>query len=114
MLAEEHPNRRVETQGSSSPKHTIIPRVTSGSASQKYFRRQQPLREGTQEQKHRPTHRETVRTYEKPTSETGKTVGSPKKKPAMDSNEYKKLHEKLDSIEHKITDMKRNLQRKKE
>lgn len=32
----------------------------------------------------------------------------------MDSNEYKKLHEKLDSIEHKITDMKKNLQKKKE
>jgi hypothetical protein len=39
---------------------------------------------------------------------------STRKKQFMDSSEYKKLHEKLDSIEHKITDMKRNLQRKKE
>lgn len=40
-------------------------------------------------------------------------LGSPKKRPFIDSNEYKKLHDKLDSIEHKITDMKKNLQRKK-
>ena len=41
-------------------------------------------------------------------------VESPKKKHYIDSNEYKKLHEKLDVIENKITDMKKNLQRKKE
>jgi hypothetical protein len=41
-------------------------------------------------------------------------VQSPKKKQFLDSNEYKKLHEKLDSIENKITDMKKNLQKKKE
>lgn len=38
---------------------------------------------------------------------------SPKKKHYIDSNEYKKLHEKLDIIETKITDMKKNLQKKK-
>jgi tetrahydromethanopterin S-methyltransferase subunit G len=38
---------------------------------------------------------------------------SPRKKHYIDSNEYKKLHEKLDLIEHKITDMKKNLQKKK-
>ena len=66
------------------------------------------------EQKYRSTYRETAREHDKHVGETGKTVGSPKKKHGVDSNEYKKLHEKLDSIEHKITDMKRNLQRKKE
>lgn len=40
-------------------------------------------------------------------------VESPRKKHYIDSNEYKKLHEKLDIIENKITDMKKNLQRKK-
>jgi len=39
---------------------------------------------------------------------------SPKKKQFLNSNEYKKLHDKLDSIENKITDMKKNLQKKKE
>ena len=40
-------------------------------------------------------------------------IESPRKKHYIDSNEYKKLHEKLDVIENKITDMKKNLQRKK-
>lgn len=54
--------------------------------------------------------------YEKgsPENKQEMKVQSPKKKQFLDSNEYKKLHEKLDSIENKITDMKKNLQKKKE
>lgn len=40
---------------------------------------------------------------------------SPKKKNHhyIDVNEYKKLHEKLDNIQNKISDLKKNLEKKK-
>jgi hypothetical protein len=41
-------------------------------------------------------------------------VSSGRKKRAMNSQEYKKLHEKLDLIENRISDMKKNLEKKKE
>ena len=41
-------------------------------------------------------------------------MDSPRKRHYVDSNEYKKLHDKLDVIENKISDMKKNLQKKKE
>ena len=68
------------------------------------------LKQYNKDQKGRSGHYEAIK-QEKLSAEA--KIDSPRKKQYIDSNQYKKLHEKLDLIENKISDMKKNLQKKK-